>query len=91
MAENNSSEDEGKIGVFNPKDPEKSTVPEENLHISIEASVARFTHRQDLLIEALEKFDPGFVKEMNDRAVVRGGGFFSSWLGGDFVSGLPPH
>lgn len=52
--------------IIPPKTDEASTSP--SVYAEITASIAQYTERPDLLIDAIERHDPGFVKEMNEEA-----------------------
>ena len=71
MIDKNSSEDGQKAEIFEPEDPKMKKSPDGQTNISIEASFAEFTNRPDLMIEVLEKFDPGFVRRMNEMTFVQ--------------------
>ncbi|MFB2562407.1 hypothetical protein [Rhizobium sp. IMFF44] len=39
-----------------------------NIYAKIAADIKQYTDRPDLLLEAIERHDPGFIKRMNDEA-----------------------
>jgi hypothetical protein len=45
---------------------DQSNVP--NVYAEIAAQITQYTDRPDLLLEVVEKHDPGFIKSMNDEA-----------------------
>ncbi len=55
-------------GEIIPPSKADSTGVAGNIYADIAAQITNYTDRPDLLLEVIEKHDPGFIKEMNDEA-----------------------
>lgn len=58
-------EDQGEI---TPPKKGDSTAAPGHIYAEIAAQINQYTDRPDLLLEVIEKHDPGFIKAMNDEA-----------------------
>jgi|TARA_R110002051_G_scaffold209050_2_gene274967 hypothetical protein len=54
--------------ILGPDSPQRVNTPEGDNYIAL---ISQYTERPDLLIETLEKHDPGFIKRMNEKSEQR--------------------
>ncbi|MBO9589569.1 MFS transporter [Devosia sp.] len=66
MTDDNLEEEKTKPEIIPPGKTEPNGTP--SIYAEIAAQINQYTDRPDLLLEVIEKHDPGFIKEMNAEA-----------------------